>query len=179
MPFAPKTQAPGDLVPSKDWNEAMAEITRLEKDKVNRAGDIVKGALAVNGELGAGNLFGGARFRAAIGKTTPDDWVTYESDKGVYVNVDTSKGAFTATPYYFASLHGESAHWATTGATSIYLPTKTGFRVYVRWADGGTLDKARARELKWHLQWLGLQVDETVILTATTIFPLFFIGNPA
>jgi hypothetical protein len=176
MPFAPKVQAPGDLVPSKDWNEAMTEITRLEKDKVNRAGDTVRGNFAVSGELGAANLFGGNRFRATAGTTATDgsDWVNYFSN-GIYVDVNTSKGAFTTTPYYFASLHGEAWHWATTGGTSIYLPKKDSFRVYVRWADGAALDKAKAQQGKWHIQWFGVQVDELMMVTSMVMLPMFFV----
>lgn len=180
MPFSPKVQAPGDLVPSKDWNEAMAEITRLEKDKVDRAGDTVKGNFAVSGEFGAGNLFGGARFRAAAGKTATDgsDWVAYPNGNGIYVKVDTSKAGFTETPYYFASLHGKADHWATTGSTSIYSPTKSGFQVYLRWADGGVLKTDEARKQEWHIQWLGVQVDQK-ILAATLITPMYvYMGTP-
>jgi hypothetical protein len=178
MPFAPRIQAPGDLVPSKDWNEAMAEITRLEKDKVNRAGDTVRGNFAVSGELGAANLFGGARFRAAVGTSAIDgsDWVNYGTT-GIYVDVSTTKGAFTTTPYYFASLHGDSWHWNTTGGTSIYSPTKTGFRIYLRWSDGAALDKTRAQSGKWHVQWLGVQVEEMVMATAMVFMPMFIV-NP-
>ena len=53
-----------------------------------------------------------------------------------YLDVDTSAGKFTSTPRYFTTLGGNSSHWATTGATSIYNATPTGFRVYVRWSDG-------------------------------------------
>lgn len=47
MAFTPTTQTPGNLIRSADWNEAMEEIVRLERDKVNKAGDIMTGPLTI------------------------------------------------------------------------------------------------------------------------------------
>jgi hypothetical protein len=81
-------------------------------------------------------------------------WQQYPDGEGVFVDVDTSHGGFTTTPIYITSLGGTSAHWHTTGATSIYLPTPRGFRVYVRWANGGPLTPAVANQNGWHINWI-------------------------
>lgn len=108
-----------------------------------------------------GQLFGAAKgpaaeaFRIAVGHTpTPALW-KQEPDKEnvVYVDVDCSSGGFTATPFYFTSLHGDSDHWATVGVTSIHKSTAKGFRVFVH-QKGITAE--RARELNWQVKWLGV-----------------------
>jgi hypothetical protein len=64
--------------------------------------------------------------------------------------VNTASCGFTSTPLYFTSIGGESGHWASTGATSIYTPTATGFRVYVRYPG---ITPAVANQYGWHLNW--------------------------
>jgi hypothetical protein len=71
--------------------------------------------------------------------------------------VDTSAGKFTSAPKYFASIGGNSSHWGTTGATSIYTPSSTGFRIYLRWSDGNTLTPAQANSFQWHVNWFGVE----------------------
>jgi hypothetical protein len=92
--------------------------------------------------------------RFASGRTLPTDWVVY-SPTGIMVDVNTSAGHFTGTPEYFTSIGGNSSHWNTTGATSIYLATPTGFRVYVRWANGVALTPTDAVNLGWYINWWG------------------------
>ena len=99
--------------------------------------------------------------RIASGRTKPGatNWVKY-SDSGIYLDVDTSAGRFTGTPVYTTSIGGSSSHWATTGATSIYKATATGFRVYVKWSDGSSLTPEQANGFEWHINWMGMEVDE-------------------
>jgi hypothetical protein len=92
-----------------------------------------------------------ARGSTPVGNTA---WQQYPGGEGVFVDVDTSSAGFTSTPIYITSLGGSSGHWWTTGATSIYTPTSTGFRVYVRWATGGSLTPAMANQLEWHINWI-------------------------
>jgi hypothetical protein len=90
-----------------------------------------------------------------VGGATPvgnTAWQPYT--EGIFVDVDTSSAQFTSTPVYITSLGGNGPHWATTGATSIYLPTPTGFRVYVRWANGGSLTPDVANQNGWHINWI-------------------------
>jgi hypothetical protein len=93
----------------------------------------------------------------ARGSTPPGNtaWQAYGSE-GIFVDVNTSSAEFTTTPIYITSLGGISNHWRTTGATSIYIPTPTGFRVYVRWAGGGLLTPAVANQYGWHINWIAV-----------------------
>jgi hypothetical protein len=74
------------------------------------------------------------------------------------VDVDTRVGNFAAVPVYVASLGGDSQHWYTTGGTSIYSAAPAGFRVYVRWASDGPLTPEQANQLKWHINWIGMEM---------------------
>lgn len=78
------------------------------------------------------------------------NWQNY-SATGIYLDVDTSACGLAAAPRYLTSLGGSSNHWKTLGATSIYLPTATGFRVYVNRAAGITA--TQANQWFWQLNW--------------------------
>ena len=100
------------------------------------------------------------RGSTPVGNTA---WQPYSSSpdnvfggEGVFVDVDTSSAGFTTTPIYITSLAGTSYHWATTGATSIYDPTPTGFRVYIRFPNGGSLTPAVANQYGWHINWIAV-----------------------
>jgi hypothetical protein len=90
--------------------------------------------------------------RTAEGATS---WVQYLS-YGIYVDVDTSSCGFGATPTYLVNMHGNSGNWATTGGSSAYSRTKTGFRIYVKYSHGGDLTPAHANQRGWHIQWLAI-----------------------
>jgi hypothetical protein len=95
--------------------------------------------------------------QTAPGKT---DWKQYSTPSGIYVDVDTSEANFTeGEVVYTASLAGNSNHWATTGGSCIYNPTAKGFRVYVKYE--GAVTPATANNLKWHINWVGVQVTRT------------------
>jgi hypothetical protein len=94
-----------------------------------------------------------ARGSTPVGNTA---WQQYPTGEGVFVDVDTSSAGFKTTPIYITSIGGTSSHWATTGATSIYAPTPTGFRVYVRWSSGGALTPAIANQYEWHINWIAV-----------------------
>jgi hypothetical protein len=102
-----------------------------------------------------------ATHRIASGRTTPGAtaWQQYAppANTGVFVDVDTTAGRFSATPVYITSIGGNTSHWATTGATSIYSATANGFRVYVRWANGSPLTPAQANGFQWHINWIGME----------------------
>jgi hypothetical protein len=98
-------------------------------------------------------------IKIASGSTTPGstNWQPYSGNTGIYLDVDTSAGKFSTTPKYITSLGGNSSHWATTGVTSVYTPSPTGFRVYVRWSNGSALTPAQANSFQWHVNWLGVE----------------------
>lgn len=100
-----------------------------------------------------------ATTRIASGRTTPGStpWVVYGAN-GIYVDVDTSAAKLTGTPVYVTSIGGTSNQWATTGATSVYLATAAGFRIYVRYADGGPISPATANGFQWHINWIAMDV---------------------
>jgi hypothetical protein len=57
MPITPDPPYPksqGDIIRSKDWNQAVEEIKRLDNAKANRATDRFTGPLAVDGHLSVG-----------------------------------------------------------------------------------------------------------------------------
>ena len=128
-----------------------ASLSKVSGGKMVVQGDTVAlgGRLEVNGAV---------RFQGS-GSTTPGstNWQPYPGNTGIFLDVDTSAGKFATTPKYFTSLGGNSSHWATTGVTSIYTPSPTGFRVYVRWSDGSALTPAQANSLQWHVNWLGVE----------------------
>jgi len=94
-----------------------------------------------------------ARGSTPAGNTA---WQQYPDGEGVFVDVDTSSAGFTTTPIYITSIGGTTHHWGTTGATSIYTPTPTGFRVYVRYSTGGSLTPAIANQYGWHINWIAV-----------------------
>jgi len=147
---------------------------------IDAAGNVGIGTVApqnrldVEGALSASNLFGGGAFRLAAGRTPAGstNWQPYSGTAGIFVDVDTTSAGFTATPVYLTALHGSSNHWTTTGGTSVYTPTQTGFRIYVRWADGSALTPAQANANGWHIQWLGIQLPAQVVIGPVTPAPV-------
>ena len=107
----------------------------------------------------SGGVSSSIGLKIAAGSTTPGStgWQPYSGNTGIYLDVDTSAAKFNATPRYFVTMGGNSSHWSTTGATSIYNATPTGFRIYVRWSDGSSLTPAQANGFQWHVNWLGVE----------------------
>jgi len=91
---------------------------------------------------------------SACGGQTPEttDWKDYVPN-GIFVDVDTSKCGFAATPNYFTSLGGHGHQWRSTGSAEVYSATPTGFRIYIHREAG--LDAAKAKTWKWHINWIG------------------------
>jgi hypothetical protein len=161
-----------------DNNEIMARNNGLKSSLFlqHEGGDLVVGGsrfvVKDSGNVGigttspdaplhvVGNLLGTVKgpqaeaFRIAIGRTTPGStsWIQYSAD-GICVDVDTSSAGFSSTPYYFTSLGGITNHWTTQGATSIYNPSGTGFRVYVNQAG---ITVADANNRHYHINWIGI-----------------------
>ena len=47
MPFNPETKYPSDIIMAEDWNEAMEEVVKLGKNKLDLEGGILKGSLKI------------------------------------------------------------------------------------------------------------------------------------
>ncbi|NET06547.1 MAG: hypothetical protein F6K09_14815 [Merismopedia sp. SIO2A8] len=91
------------------------------------------------------------------GQTTPGatNWMVYE-DNSIYVEVDTTDADFSNTPIYITSLGGDGAHFTTVGASSIYKPTPTSFRIFLKKISGADLTPDFANEMKWYINWIGI-----------------------
>lgn len=85
-----------------------------------------------------------------------DNWKRDEAANSLYVDVDTSNYGFNSTPLYFASLYGDSRHCIMAGISSIYIPSKTGFRVHIISVDGNKITPEYAHSYKWKLHWLAI-----------------------
>ncbi|MEQ4717325.1 hypothetical protein [Nonomuraea sp. B19D2] len=98
--------------------------------------------------------------RIASGATAPGQgWVLYDSNTpGLYIDVDTSAAGFTGSPTYTVSVGGLGHHFELTGTSTVYQATKTGFRVYIRWADDSRapLTVQDAVEWGWYVNWVGV-----------------------
>jgi len=107
-----------------------------------------------------GVFTGPGLMKIEAGSTIPGatDWKLYEGAPGIYLDVDTSAAGFASTPIYITSLGGSSHHWMTTGATSIYNATPTGFRVYLSptFSNEKTTPNF-ANEKNWYIQWIGIE----------------------
>jgi len=113
QPF-PKSQ--GDVIRSKDWNDAINEVVRLEDDKVNRAGDDITGSLTIDGNVGV-----------ALGWGNNSELV---ADQGGSIELGgNSSTSGTGTPYIDFHFSGLSQDFNTRiindadGRLSLVAPT--------------------------------------------------------
>ncbi|HEX8474428.1 MAG TPA: tail fiber domain-containing protein [Pyrinomonadaceae bacterium] len=81
QPDTPFPKKQGDNIRSKDWNDAVNEIIRLDAAKLNLAGGQINGALNVSGKLG-------------IGTNAPTQPLTIQSAVGTYLNLKGENGAY-------------------------------------------------------------------------------------
>jgi len=71
------------------------------------------------------------RSLPCYGETDPSSWEEYPTTS-VFVNVSMAACGFSVPPQHVsASLYGNSGHWMTLGASSIYPVSATSFRVYI------------------------------------------------
>lgn len=119
--------------------------------------------LSVIGQLlGAAQDTSGQSLRVCCGKTSAGstNWQPYNGGTaGLFVDVDTSACNFESTPIYIVNLHGNSYNWETTGGSSPYTASKTGFRIYVRFDKGESnpaLTPEFANSRNWHIQWIAI-----------------------
>lgn len=95
------------------------------------------------------------------GDTRGVPWQTYTGPggPGIYIDINTKPHKFPGVPTYSAALYGGAAHWNTTGVTSIYDATSSGFRVYLRHPDNSSLTPADAAANGWYVRWVGTYIS--------------------
>lgn len=97
------------------------------------------------------------------GRTSYTQWKPYNGGRhGITVHVNTSHCQFQAVLAYFTSPGGKTSHWTTTGMTSVYAESGTGFDVYLWTTDAGkpepnnqTLAMMAVRQ--WELNWTAVE----------------------
>ncbi|MEU8104460.1 hypothetical protein AB0C18_12140 [Nonomuraea muscovyensis] len=96
--------------------------------------------------------------RIASGRTVPGEgWQLYVNNSpGLYIDIDTSAAHFTGDPIYTASVGGQAHQFELTGTNTVYQPTATGFRVYIRWSNGQPLTVEDAVTYGWYVNWIGV-----------------------
>jgi hypothetical protein len=101
-----------------------------------------------------------ATARIASGQTTPGQGWKQHGEGGVYLDVDTRSAKFDSTPKYVISLGGPGGNMYETsgGASSVYNPTPTSFRVYLKRADSRPLPVQTVIDnYKWYVSWIGIE----------------------
>lgn len=95
-------------------------------------------------------------LHVAAGQTNPGaGWKYDATNKGLFIDVDTSSGGFGSTPVYVVSLQGAERQWATTGGCCVYFPTSRSFRVYVKYPNE-PISEDDAVVGAWQVNWIGV-----------------------
>lgn len=108
--------------------------------------------------------------RSCYGSTDPSCQQRYGTvhEGEICIDVDTTSHRFAFTPHYVASFGGTgSEHHMTTGASSVYHASPTGFRVYIKkehcvscqssaqqHIDQSPLTAQIAKERGYHINWV-------------------------
>jgi len=140
--------------------------TGADRLRINNVGNVGIGKtpastykLDVAGLINATDYHRNGRVLIVAGRTQPGvGWQQYGTG-GVFIDVNTAGYHFTTTPVYVTSLHGNAAHWGTTGGSSVYNPTSTGFRVYIRWWNDNPMTVSQVQSFGWHIQWIATETS--------------------
>jgi hypothetical protein len=96
----------------------------------------------------------GASVRVCSGRTVTGatNWQVERFDT-LYVDVNTSGCGFTSTPTYVTSITGTAYIAWTTGGSSVYSASSTGFRLFVSY-PGNSISPAFANNFGWAVNWI-------------------------
>jgi hypothetical protein len=84
------------------------------------------------------------------------DWHNFYS-KGSFLDINTGTCKFSETPKYFTSLVGNAYIDRVQGASSIYSPTSSGFRIYVgEDVNHRTMSGYVANAYRFRIRWCGV-----------------------
>ena len=76
------------------------------------------------------------------------------------IDVDMSGCGFVKIPTITTSLEGITSHAYTTGATSVYSATTSGFYVYIRYSESswntGTTLRDDLGYYNWNIEWVAV-----------------------
>ena len=90
-------------------------------------------------------------------------WTADPADpQRLYADVSTKMCGYHEVPSYFTAVRGVHNHWKVMGASVIYSPTITGFRLYVLYPGGVT--PAQAEAWGWSVAWVGT-TDQLLSMT--------------
>lgn len=125
-------------------------LEELDTNDVDLAAKLTKGRLVSE----TGSFMQICTGKTAEGST---DWMPYGANAtGVFVDINTAECGFDALPIYIVNMHGNSENWETTGGSSAYLRTASGFRVYVRYWNGSPITPDESNQKGWHIQWIAI-----------------------
>ncbi len=152
------------LLPA-EWNNLPDDFL----DKQDPAGDTMAGPLTVPSII-TGSCTGcgssgstiedtnGNNLRMVCGESSPANWEQYEEsgvpqldDLTTYVS--TAAAGFSTVVKYIAALDGTAGMWRTTGGSSIYEHSNTGFRVYVDDYNPEVMTPTQALTWSWKILW--------------------------
>lgn len=116
MAFTPDSPFPksrGHVIKSKDWNDAITEVQRLDTAKINKSGDSITGSLTIAGNLGVGTT--GPQAKVHVSSAEPQlrfdstgNRTTVQVGKGGALQWDfgVGTGAASNNDFWFGDFSG-------------------------------------------------------------------------
>lgn len=188
MPLAPDAPFPktqGDNIRSKDWNDAIAEIIRLDNAKANRSGaETFSGPLTVQGRLGIGTSAPTEQLhttdRVRAGNLVMGDWPANANYQffGVATLTQAAVGNYALLQ---SAGGGDQGTTFLNSPTTIRLRIGNGDKASVE-GDGSFIVGWAANPLKFSTNWSGfpdgvLRNRAEICNDTVTYKTLMIVGN--